>query len=91
VAEKPDIAQQKEDWLREHLPYQVMMMRHTYKQLFNHSLSTLDWNAMYMAFANAARNLRLFLTNGDKGKNNFGAHEFVALDFIATRSGLQIP
>ena len=79
----PDTEQQKELWLREHLPYQAMMMRHTYSQLFNGQLCAHDWNAMYMAFAVASRNLVEFLTNEDRSNTNFGVCDFIAGGFAA--------
>lgn len=77
-----DIEAQKTAWLAEHLPYQLRVARHTYARLFG-NLDNWDWNAMYIAFASAARNLRLFLTNKDKGSNNFGAQNFVKAGFSA--------
>ena len=66
MSKEEGVRQQKELWLREHLPYQVMMMRHTYSRLFDREICAHDWNAMYMAFAVASRNLFEFFTNKDR-------------------------
>lgn len=79
---RADVEEQKKAWLGEHLPYQLKVARHTYARLFG-NLDTWDWNAMYIAFACAARNLRLFLTNKDRSKTNFGAQDFVSAGFSA--------
>lgn len=70
--------EQKESWLAEHLPYELKMLRHTYKRLVQGGLHYLDWNAAHAAFAVSARNLVAFLTNNEKGSNNFQANDFAA-------------
>jgi hypothetical protein len=87
----PDIEQQKKLWLGEHLPYQVMMMRHTYSRMFDRELCAHDWNAMYMAFAVASRNLVQFFTNKDRSTTNFGAQDFVAAGFGASSKSIETP
>ena len=88
-----DFTQQKELWLREHLPYQVMMMRHAYSRLFDRTLGAHDWNAMYMAFAVASRNLVLFFTNRDskKSRTNFGAKDFIKAGFGESVKDIETP
>jgi hypothetical protein len=69
--------QQKKEWLNEHLPYELMMARHSIAQLRQHSTFWLDWNAFLSSFAVSACNLAAFLTNGEKKGNNFQAHDFI--------------
>jgi hypothetical protein len=69
--------QQKEDWLNEHLPYELMMARYSIGQLRQLSTFWLDWNAFLSSFAVSACNLAAFLTNGEKKGNNFQAHDFI--------------
>jgi hypothetical protein len=69
---------QKENWLKEHLPYELKMMRHCLRRLTQMPQPFyLDWNAALASFAVNAGNLAAFLTNGDKGRNNFKACDFV--------------
>jgi hypothetical protein len=65
VARKPT---EKEmfDYLDEHLPYMLKMLRYTFGQIKKDQWY-LDWNAYFESFAVNARNLVEFLTNGDKG------------------------
>lgn len=86
-----DLSQQKELWLSEHLPYQVMMMRHAYSRLFDCTLSAHDWNAMYMAFAVASRNLVEFFSNKDRSTTNFGATDFVVGGFSISAKDIETP
>lgn len=65
---------QQQDYLTEHLPYILQMLRFTHNYLMTHS-DGLKWNAYYEAFAVSARNLDRFLSNSDG--NNFKAREFV--------------
>jgi hypothetical protein len=54
------------DWLREHLTYEVLMVRHAYEQLRATPKTVRDqlaWNASFAAFSLYARNLYSFLTN----------------------------
>jgi hypothetical protein len=67
--------EQKNEYLREHLPYEMKMLRYTSKQMLERQ-HYLSWNAHYEAFAVHARNLANFLSNDDKG--NFKAREFVS-------------
>jgi hypothetical protein len=86
-----DFDAKKKLWLGEHLPYQVMMMRHTYARMFDRDLCAHDWNAMYMAFAVASRNLVEFFTNKDRSNTNFGAKDFVAAGFGASAKSIETP
>jgi hypothetical protein len=45
--------------LRESLPYELRMLRHTHRQL-SHEQNQLDWNAFLESFAIHARNLMEF-------------------------------
>jgi hypothetical protein len=76
-----DLNRQKR-WLHEHLSYELLMVRHTYKQL-TASVETgreqLAWNANFVAFAVYARNLYDFLTN-DKDSRIFKAEDYVSFD-----------
>ncbi len=65
---------QKLEHLREHLPYELLMLRHTYDRI-NGNRYTLDWNAYYESFTIHARNLLDFLNNEGTG-NNLKAKEF---------------
>ncbi|MBR1298535.1 hypothetical protein [Bradyrhizobium sp. AUGA SZCCT0042] len=67
----------KENWLDEHLPYEVLMMRHSIGQMRDPSTFWLDWNAFHASFAVSACNLAAFLTNGEKKGNSFQACDFV--------------
>src|SRR3981189_2884944 len=66
--------QQKRDYLDEHLPYMLKMLRYTYGQMLQKQ-HYLSWNAHFESFAVHARNLVKFLTNSDA--RNFKAHKFV--------------
>jgi hypothetical protein len=91
MSKEEGVRQQKELWLREHLPYQVMMMRHTYSRLFDREICAHDWNAMYMAFAVASRNLFEFFTNKDRSNTNFGAQDFIAAGFGQSAKSIETP
>jgi hypothetical protein len=65
--------QQKHDYLDEHLPYMLKMLRYTYGQMLQRQ-HYLSWNAHFESFAVHARNLVNLLTNGDKG--NIKAKDF---------------
>jgi hypothetical protein len=67
---------QKRQWLGEHLPYELMMVRYSIEQLRDPVTFWLDWNAYHASFAVSACNLAAFLTNKEGG-NNFRAHDFV--------------
>jgi hypothetical protein len=77
----------RENWLKEHLPYELSMMRHSLSRLTK--FRGLDWNMALAAFATYARNLRRFLTNGDEGKNNFKACDLVQ-NFKSSRTDLSV-
>ena len=65
-------------WLHEHLNYELLMMRHTYKQLQALPKTAKDqlvWNANFGAFALYARNLYSFLTN-DPDLRSFKASDY---------------
>jgi hypothetical protein len=71
---KPNPSERQITHLAEHLPYEVLMLRHTHSQLHQEQ-SRLDWNAFLESFASHARNLIDFLTN--RGDNrNFTASDF---------------
>jgi hypothetical protein len=65
---------QKIDYLDEHLPYMLKMLRYTHTEL---SLEQhyLQWNAKLESFAVHARNLEKFLSNNDTG--NFKACDII--------------
>ena len=65
--------QQKRDYLDEHLPYMLKMLRCTYGQMLQKQ-HYLSWNAHFESFAVHARNLVKFLANSDD--HNFKAHHF---------------
>jgi hypothetical protein len=56
---------QRLDYLDEHLPYMLKMVRFTHHQLHRNQ-EQLPWNAFFEAFAVNARNLVNLLTNKDK-------------------------
>lgn len=66
--------QQKVMHLGDHLPYELLMLRHSYQRTFEDRYP-LDWNASYEAFAVHARNLFDFLMNRG-GSKNFNARDF---------------
>jgi hypothetical protein len=68
------IDQERRNYLDEHLPYMLKMLRYTYGQMLQQQ-HYLSWNAHFESFAVHARNLVKFLTNGDTG--NFQATQFV--------------
>jgi hypothetical protein len=74
-----DRDQQKKDYLAEHLPYELKMLRYTYQQMLQEQHYLL-WNAHYESFAVHARCLVDFLTNGDP--RNVNAREFVAYKVV---------
>jgi hypothetical protein len=65
--------EQIHDYLDEHLPYMLKMLRYTHAQL-HQPQHYLMWNAHFESFAVHARNLVNFLANKDDG--NFKAKEF---------------
>ena len=67
--------------LDDHLPYELLMLRHTYQQV-NSDRNALDWNAFHESFAVHARILLNFLIN-DAGSTNFQASGFS--NFIAEK------
>jgi hypothetical protein len=66
--------QQQRDYLVEHLPYMLKMLRYTHGQMLQQQ-HYLSWNAHFESFAVHARNLVSFLKNTDTG--NLKASEFV--------------
>jgi len=74
---------ERERWLQQHLSYELLMLRHTHKQLHQVRIDSvhnqLVWNANFGAFAVYARNLYLFLTN-DKTRATSGAEHYVTFD-----------
>ncbi len=76
-------SQEELDCLKEHLPYELCMLRHAYGRMLSpipnsDRRTRLDWNMQAESFALHARNLKNFLAN-DAGKGN---NNFVALDFV---------
>ncbi|HTC04125.1 MAG TPA: hypothetical protein VK749_12050 [Xanthobacteraceae bacterium] len=65
--------QQKCNYLTEHLPYMLKMLRYTYQQMLQEQ-HYLSWNAHFESFGVHARGLVGFLTNTDKG--NMQAKDF---------------
>lgn len=63
------------DYLREHLPYMLKMMRYTYQQMLQRQ-HYLSFNAHMESFSTNARNMVNFLANKDT--NNHKAGQFVA-------------
>ncbi|SRR5208282_4832603 len=81
------ITTEQSDYLQEHLPYMLKMLRYTYGQM-RQQQHYLSWNAHFESFAVHARNLTNFLTNSDKG--NFKAADFVT-DYKARKGDLSGP
>ena len=53
-------------YLKDHLPYELLMLRYAFQKISSkQEQAQLDWNAYYECFVLHARNLYLFLTNGD--------------------------
>ena len=71
---------QKNDYLDEHLPYMLKMLRYTHEQMCQRQ-HYLSWNAHFELFAVHARNLMNFLSNNDK--KNLQARDFVTGGFKA--------
>jgi hypothetical protein len=65
---------EQQNYLQEHLPYMLKMLRYTYNQM-QQQQHYLSWNAHFESFAVHARNLANFLSNNDTG--NFRAVDFV--------------
>jgi hypothetical protein len=78
----PDV---KRDYLEEHIPYMLKMLRYTYEQL-NKPRHYLSWNAHFESFAVHARNLTNLLSNSDKG--NVKADDFVRGGYKARKGDL---
>ena len=68
-------AAQKTEFLKEHLRYEVLMLRHTYGRLLT-ATDQLDWNAFFVAFSAHARSLFDFLT-GNTDSRSFKASDFI--------------
>lgn len=66
-----------EAYLREHLPYELLMLRYTGQRLLE-NLSPLNWNAHYESFVVHARNLYKFLTNDEDVQAGAFARDFRA-------------
>jgi hypothetical protein len=66
-----------QNYLEEHLPYEVSMMEHTLERLA-HTKNKADWNAFLESFCIHARNLKMFITN-DRGGGSTGV---IARDFV---------
>jgi hypothetical protein len=70
--------QERCDWLREHLTYEVLMVRYAHEQLkapIDTVGGQMRWNASFGAFALYARNLYDFLTNKAES-GNFEAADY---------------
>jgi hypothetical protein len=82
-------AKGKENWLKEHLPYELMMMRHSLRRLQQRPRPFfLDWNMALAGFAVSARNLRAFLTNKEDEGSGVRACDYVP-GFKSTRADLK--
>jgi hypothetical protein len=68
--------EQKFEYMDEHLPYVLKMVRHDFKKI-NNEQNQLDWNSYFQSFAVSARNLVVDLTNADKDNRNVRAGDFV--------------
>jgi hypothetical protein len=77
VAREPT-EHQTHEYLDEHLPYILKMVRYNIAQICRPWQFYLSYNAHFESFAVNARNLTNFLTNGDRG--NMKAHH-IAKDF----------
>ena len=64
----------KIDYLEEHLPYELLMLRHTHSTLLQ-TQDVLNWNAFFECFVVHARNLYNFL------RNKSDLNTFAAVDF----------
>jgi hypothetical protein len=65
------------DWLRQHLSYEVEMLRYTMERAASFEKPCPDYHVYYESFAVHARLLKEFLCN-DGGGGNFQAKNFVA-------------
>jgi hypothetical protein len=70
-----------DDFLKEHIPYEVFMLEHTFKRIQPRPLladeDKADFNALLESFCGHARNLKQFVTNDrGKGRNTIIAAEF---------------
>jgi hypothetical protein len=71
-------------YLREHLFYEVLMLRFTLRRL-DMDQTQLLWNALYESFGVHARNLHDFLRRNKGDSRNFRARDFTIGDFIAKK------
>jgi hypothetical protein len=78
---------QKYDYLDEHLPYLMKMMRYDLGKI-GQELFYLEWNSHFQSFSVSARGLANFLSNSDRG--NFRASDFVQ-GFRARKGDLSGP
>jgi len=67
----------QQNYLKDHLPYTLQMLRYTHRYMTEHAERSLIYNAHHEAFCVSARNLDRFLTNNDT--SNFNAKDFVLL------------
>jgi hypothetical protein len=63
------------DYLRDHIHYEVLMLRHCYERMG--TSRGLDFNAFLEAFAVHARVLAEFLSEGAKTRNDVRARQYV--------------
>jgi hypothetical protein len=68
-------ADAKKELLSNHLPYELLMLRYTYREI-NATQPALRWNALFESFATHARGLHEFLT-GKSDNRNGHATDFV--------------
>src|SRR5262249_16058812 len=66
---------EQQEYLREHIEYELLMLRYDFAQM-HAELDQLDWNAYFVAFVAATRNLYSFLTN-DRDSRNWTANDFI--------------
>lgn len=67
----------KEQWLADHGPYELCMMRYCFNRL-SHAANQLDYNAHFECFASKARVLVDFLDNRGKQSNDIRAVDFTS-------------
>lgn len=67
---------EKFEYLREHLPYEMLMLKYTHRNI-HRTRRRLDWNAYFESYFVHARNLYHFLTN-ERDSRNFKANDFVS-------------
>jgi hypothetical protein len=86
---------ERRQWLKEHLSYELLMMRYAYKQLAlptQNAADQLAWNTNFGAFALFARNLYWFLlSKGDdkRAKKKAKASHYLSSDFTPDKTSIE--